>query len=151
MFVFQLVSQLYQASYRLSPDCWPLLLPFLFVVKGTSCSRPPPHWLGAVLVYSASIFFGFWGKVLEMQNNARRVLARGGANLILSADDAGCACSPILNLRPWHVRLFPTSPCVAEPSSASLVALALFPNPAGRFPASRGCRLVSDRPSPASR
>src|SRR6202008_2513964 len=99
-----------------------LVLTILFVVKGSIMVPAAAALAWAVLVY-IGVDFGFWGKVLDMSNNAERVW-RASGEAILKAPLL-VVLFAYLNLSRWHVRyshitlgwLF---------FLGSLVALALF-------------------------
>src|SRR5437763_1729887 len=78
-----------------------LVLTILFVVKGSIMFPAAAALAWAVLVY-IGVDFGFWGKVLDMSNNAERVWRAAGEAIL--------AATPLvflfayLNLSRWHVR-----------------------------------------------
>src|SRR5712691_9652689 len=78
-----------------------LFLTILFVVKG-SVMFPAAAALGwSVLVY-IGIDFGFWGKVLDMSNNAERIWRAAGEAVL--AATLLVFLFAYLNLSRWHVR-----------------------------------------------
>ena len=89
-----------------------LVLTILFVVKG-SIMFPPPQRFWAVLVY-IGVDFGFWGKVLDMSNNAERVWRAAGGDF--GGDAAGVSVC-LSQSQPLACALFP-SPSAGSPSSA---------------------------------
>src|SRR5579871_6450462 len=99
-----------------------LVLTILFVVKGSIMFPAAAALAWAVLVY-IGVDFGFWGKVLDMSNNAERVWRAAGEAIL--AATLLVFLFAYLNLSRWHVRyshitlgwLF---------FLGSLVALALF-------------------------
>jgi len=106
------------------------------VVKG-SIMFPRRRRIGvAVLVY-IGVDFGFWGKVLDMSNNAERIWRAAGESN--PGRDAAVFLFAYLNLSRWHVRYSHiTVGWLAF--LGSLVALALFDPPSPR--ASRRMSLV---------
>src|SRR5712692_619490 len=99
-----------------------LVLTILFVVKGSIMFPAAAALAWAVLVY-IGVDFGFWGKVLDMSNNAERI-CRAAGEAILAATLLVFLFA-YLNLSRWHVRYSHiTVGWVAF--LGSLVALALF-------------------------
>src|SRR5436305_530082 len=99
-----------------------LVLTILFVVKGSIMFPAAAALAWAVLVY-IGVDFGFWGKVLDMSNNAERVW-RAGGEAILEATLLVFLFA-YLSLSRWHVRYSHiTIGWLAF--LGSLVALALF-------------------------
>src|SRR3569623_115344 len=99
-----------------------LVLTILFVVKGSIMFPAAAALAWAVLVY-IGVDFGFWGKVLDMSNNAERGW-RAAGEAILAATLLVFLVA-YLNLSRWHVRyLHITVGWLAF--LGSLVALALF-------------------------
>src|SRR5712672_391610 len=99
-----------------------LVLTILFVVKGSIMFPAAAALAWAVLVY-IGVDFGFWGKVLDMSNNAERIW-RAAGEAILSATLLVFLFA-YLNLSRWHVRYSHiTVGWLAF--LGSLVALALF-------------------------
>jgi PAS domain S-box-containing protein len=78
-----------------------LVLTILFVVKGSIMFPAAAALAWAVLVY-IGVDFGFWGKVLDMSNNAERVW-RAAGEAILAATLLVFVFA-YLNLSRWHVR-----------------------------------------------
>ena len=103
-----------------------LFLTILFVVKG-SIMFPAAAALGwAVLVY-IGIDFGFWGKVFALSTGLR---AESGAHRArrYSRPRWSCSCSPISTSTAGTCAT-PISRSAGSPSSAALVALALYEPP----------------------
>ncbi len=99
-----------------------LVLTILFVVKGSIMFPAAAALAWAVLVY-IGVDFGFWGKVLDMSNNAERVWRAGGEAIL--AATLLVFLFAYLNLSRWHVRYSHiTMGWLAF--LGSLVALALF-------------------------
>src|SRR5438045_5679885 len=99
-----------------------LVLTILFVVKGSIMFPAAAALAWAVLVY-IGVDFGFWGKVLDMSNNAGRVWRAGGGALRPPALVGVLFAAR--NLSRWHVRYSHiTVGWLAF--LGSLVALALF-------------------------
>jgi diguanylate cyclase (GGDEF)-like protein/PAS domain S-box-containing protein len=99
-----------------------LVLTILFVVKGSIMFPAAAALAWAVLVY-IGVDFGFWGKVLDMSNNAERVWRAGGEAIL--AATLLVFLFAYLNLSRWHVRYSHiTLGWLAF--LGSLVALALF-------------------------
>jgi diguanylate cyclase (GGDEF)-like protein/PAS domain S-box-containing protein len=99
-----------------------LVLTILFVVKGSIMFPAAAALAWAVLVY-IGVDFGFWGKVLDMSNNAERVWRAGGEAIL--AATLLVFLFAYLNLSRWHVRYSHiTVGWLAF--LGSLVALALF-------------------------
>src|SRR5260370_577039 len=99
-----------------------LVLTILFVVKGSIMSPAAAALAWAVLVY-VGVDFGFWGKVLDMSNNAERVWRAAGEAIL--AATLLVFLFAYLNLSRWHVRYSHiTVGWLAF--LGSLVALALF-------------------------
>jgi len=102
-----------------------LVLTILFVVKGSIMFPAAATLAWAVLVY-IGVDFGFWGKVLDMSNNAERVWRAAGEAIL--AATLLVFLFAYLNLNRWHVRYSHiTVGWLAFLSS--LVALALFDPP----------------------
>src|SRR5207237_10111214 len=78
-----------------------LVLTILFVVKGSIMFPAAAALAWAVLVY-IGVDFGFWGKVLDMSNNAERVWRAAGEALL--AATLLVFLFAYLNLSRWHVR-----------------------------------------------
>ena len=78
-----------------------LVLTILFVVKGSIMFPAAAALAWAVLVY-IGVDFGFWGKVLDMSNNAERVWRAGGEAIL--AATLLVFLFAYLNLSRWHVR-----------------------------------------------
>src|SRR4030088_1511439 len=103
-----------------------LVLTILFVVKGSIMFPAAAALAWAVLVYTG-VDFGFWGKVLDMSNNAERIWRAAGEAIL--AATLLVFLFAYLNLSRWHVRYSHiTVGWLAF--LGSLVALALF-GPAG--------------------
>ena len=99
-----------------------LVLTILFVVKGSIMFPAAAALAWAVLVY-IGVDFGFWGKVLDMSNNAERVWRAAGEAIL--AATLLVFLFAYLNLSRWHVRYSHiTVGWLAF--LGSLVALALF-------------------------
>src|SRR5271166_2405342 len=99
-----------------------LVLTILFVVKGSIMFPAAAALAWAVLVY-IGVDFGFWGKVLDMSNNAERVWRAAGEAVL--AATLLVFLFAYLNLNRWHVRYSHiTVGWLAF--LGSLVALALF-------------------------
>ena len=99
-----------------------LVLTILFVVKGSIMFPAAAALAWAVLVY-IGVDFGFWGKVLDMSNNAERVWRAAGEAIL--AATLLVFLFAYLNLSRWHVRYSHiTIGWLAF--LGSLVALALF-------------------------
>jgi diguanylate cyclase (GGDEF)-like protein/PAS domain S-box-containing protein len=99
-----------------------LVLTILFVVKGSIMFPAAAALAWAVLVY-IGVDFGFWGKVLDMSNNAERAWRAGGEAIL--AATLLVFLFAYLNLSRWHVRYAHiTLGWLAF--LGSLVALALF-------------------------
>ena len=99
-----------------------LVLTILFVVKGSIMFPAAAALAWAVLVY-IGVDFGFWGKVLDMSNNAERVWRASGEAIL--AATLLVFLFAYLNLSRWHVRYSHiTVGWLAF--LGSLVALALF-------------------------
>src|SRR5881394_771935 len=78
-----------------------LVLTILFVVKGSIMFPAAAALAWAVLVY-IGVDFGFWGKVLDMSNNAERVWRAAGEAIL--AATLLVFLFAYLNLSRWHVR-----------------------------------------------
>jgi len=78
-----------------------LVLTILFVVKGSIMFPAAAALAWAVLVY-IGVDFGFWGKVLDMSNNAERVWRASGEAIL--AATLLVFLFAYLNLSRWHVR-----------------------------------------------
>ena len=78
-----------------------LVLTILFVVKGSIMFHAAAALAWAVLVY-IGVDFGFWGKVLDMSNNAERVWRAAGEAIL--AATLLVFLFAYLNLSRWHVR-----------------------------------------------
>src|ERR1700758_2534897 len=78
-----------------------LVLTILFVVKGSIMFPAAAALAWAVLVY-IGVDFGFWGKVLDMSNNAERVWRAAGEAIL--AATLLVFLFAYLNLNRWHVR-----------------------------------------------
>src|SRR5204863_16871 len=78
-----------------------LVLTILFVVKGSIMFPAAAALAWAVLVY-IGVDFGFWGKVLDMSNNAERVWRAAGEAVL--AATLLVFLFAYLNLSRWHVR-----------------------------------------------
>lgn len=99
-----------------------LVLTILFVVKGSIMFPAAAALAWAVLVY-IGVDFGFWGKVLDMSNNAERIWRAAGEAIL--AATLLVFLFAYLNLSRWHVRYSHiTVGWLAF--LGSLVALALF-------------------------
>jgi diguanylate cyclase (GGDEF)-like protein/PAS domain S-box-containing protein len=99
-----------------------LVLTILFVVKGSIMFPAAAALAWAVLVY-IGVDFGFWGKVLDMSNNAERIWRAAGEAIL--AATLLVFLFAYLNLSRWHVRYSHiTIGWLAF--LGSLVALALF-------------------------
>src|SRR6185312_6879398 len=99
-----------------------LVLTILFVVKGSIMFPAAAALAWSVLVY-IGIDFGFWGKVLDMSNDAERIWRASGEAML--AATLLVFLFAYLNLNRWHVRYSHiTIAWVAF--LGSLVALALF-------------------------
>jgi diguanylate cyclase (GGDEF)-like protein/PAS domain S-box-containing protein len=99
-----------------------LVLTILFVVKGSIMFPAAAALAWAVLVY-IGVDFGFWGKVLDMSNNAERVWRAGGEAIL--AATLLVFLFAYLNLSRWHVRYSHITVGWLV-FLGSLVALALF-------------------------
>ncbi len=99
-----------------------LVLTILFVVKGSIMFPAAAALAWSVLVY-IGIDFGFWGKVLDMSNNAERVWRAGGEAIL--AATLLVFLFAYLNLSRWHVR-YSHITIGWVGFLGSLVALALF-------------------------
>src|SRR5579872_6649704 len=99
-----------------------LVLTILFVVKGSIMFPAAAALAWAVLVY-IGVDFGFWGKVLDMSNNAERVW-RAGGEAILSATLLVFLFA-YLNLSRWHVRYAHVTMAWLA-ALAALIAVAVF-------------------------
>ncbi len=99
-----------------------LVLTILFVVKGSIMFPAAAALAWAVLVY-IGVDFGFWGKVLDMSNNAERVWRAGGEAIL--AATLLVFLFAYLNLSRWHVRYSHITAGWLF-FLGSLVALALF-------------------------
>ena len=124
-----------------------LVLTILFVVKGSIMFPAAAALAWAVLVY-IGVDFGFWGKVLDMSNNAERVWRAAGEAIL--AATLLVFLFAYLNLSRWHVRYSHITVGWLT-FLGSLVALALF-DPGGRLRhradvagADRVRRLCADR------
>src|SRR6202451_1107945 len=73
----------------------------LCVVKGTLMFPPAAAVAWALLIY-IGVDFGFWGKVLDMSNNAERVWRAAGEAIL--AATLLVFLFAYLNLSRWHVR-----------------------------------------------
>ncbi|MGH6777978.1 MAG: EAL domain-containing protein [Bradyrhizobium sp.] len=78
-----------------------LVLTILFVVKGSIMFPAAAALAWSVLVY-IGIDFGFWGKVLEMSNDAERIWRASGEAML--AATLLVFLFAYLNLNRWHVR-----------------------------------------------
>jgi len=78
-----------------------LVLTILFVVKGSIMFPAAAALAWAVLVY-IGVDFGFWGKVLDMSNNAERIWRAAGEAIL--AATLLVFLFAYLNLNRWHVR-----------------------------------------------
>ncbi|MGX1317178.1 hypothetical protein AB7M17_000631 [Bradyrhizobium sp. USDA 377] len=78
-----------------------LVLTILFVVKGSIMFPAAAALAWAVLVY-IGVDFGFWGKVLDMSNNAERIWRAAGEAIL--AATLLVFLFAYLNLSRWHVR-----------------------------------------------
>src|ERR1700721_2707142 len=78
-----------------------LVLTILFLVKGSIMFPAAAALAWAVLVY-IGVDFGFWGKVLDMSNNAERVWRAAGEAVL--AATLLVFLFAYLNLSRWHVR-----------------------------------------------
>src|SRR5712691_267354 len=78
-----------------------LVLTILFVVKGSIMFPAAAALAWAVLVY-IGVDFGFWGKVLDMSNNAERIWRAAGEAVL--AATLLVFLFAYLNLSRWHVR-----------------------------------------------
>src|SRR4030081_196973 len=105
-----------------------LVLTILFVVKGSIMFPAAAALAWAVLVY-IGVDFGFWGKVLDMSNNAERVWRAAGEAIL--AATLLVFLFAYLNLSRWHVRYSHITVGWLT-FLGSLVALALF-DPAVAF------------------
>ncbi len=99
-----------------------LVLTILFVVKGSIMFPAAAALAWAVLVY-IGVDFGFWGKVLDMSNNAERVWRAAGEAIL--AATLLVFLFAYLNLSRWHVRYSHITVGWLV-FLGSLVALALF-------------------------
>jgi diguanylate cyclase (GGDEF)-like protein/PAS domain S-box-containing protein len=99
-----------------------LVLTILFVVKGSIMFPAAAALAWAVLVY-IGVDFGFWGKVLDMSNNAERIWRAGGEAIL--AATLLVFLFAYLNLSRWHVRYSHITVGWLV-FLGSLVALALF-------------------------
>ena len=99
-----------------------LVLTILFVVKGSIMFPAAAALAWAVLVY-IGVDFGFWGKVLDMSNNAERVWRAAGEAIL--AATLLVFLFAYLNLSRWHVRYSHITVGWLT-FLGSLVALALF-------------------------
>ncbi len=99
-----------------------LVLTILFVVKGSIMFPAAAALAWAVLVY-IGVDFGFWGKVLDMSNNAERVWRAAGEAIL--AATLLVFLFAYLNLSRWHVRYAHITVGWLT-FLGSLVALALF-------------------------
>ena len=99
-----------------------LVLTILFVVKGSIMFPAAAALAWAVLVY-IGVDFGFWGKVLDMSNNAERVWRASGEAIL--AATLLVFLFAYLNLSRWHVRYSHITVGWLV-FLGSLVALALF-------------------------
>ena len=99
-----------------------LVLTILFVVKGSIMFPAAAALAWAVLVY-IGVDFGFWGKVLDMSNNAERVWRAAGEAIL--AATLLVFLFAYLNLSRWHVRYSHITVAWLT-FLGSLVALALF-------------------------
>ena len=112
-----------------------LVLTILFVVKGSIMFPAAAALAWAVLVY-IGVDFGFWGKVLDMSNNAERVWRAAGEAIL--AATLLVFLFAYLNLSRWHVRYSHITRRLADVSSARWwrwrCSILRWP------PASRGCR-----------
>jgi len=99
-----------------------LVLTILFVVKGSIMFPAAAALAWAVLIY-IGVDFGFWGKVLDMSNNAERVWRAGGEAIL--AATLLVFLFAYLNLSRWHVR-YSHITIGWLVFLGSLVALALF-------------------------
>src|SRR5258705_3281562 len=78
-----------------------LVLTILFVVKGSIMFPAAAALAWAVLVY-IGVDFGFWGKVVDMSNNAERIWRASGEAIL--AATLLVFLFAYLNLSRWHVR-----------------------------------------------
>src|SRR6202008_1464152 len=99
-----------------------LVLTILFVVKGSIMFPAAAALAWAVLVY-IGVDFGFWGKVLDMSNNAERIWRAAGEAIL--AATLLVFLFAYLNLSRWHVR-YSHITIGWLVFLGSLVALALF-------------------------
>src|SRR5258705_141397 len=99
-----------------------LVLTILFVVKGSIMFPAAAALAWAVLVY-IGVDFGFWGKVLDMSNNAERIWRAAGEAIL--AATLLVFLFAYLNLSRWHVRYSHITAGWLF-FLGSLVALALF-------------------------
>ncbi|MBV8924519.1 MAG: EAL domain-containing protein, partial [Bradyrhizobium sp.] len=99
-----------------------LVLTILFVVKGSIMFPAAAALAWAVLVY-IGVDFGFWGKVLDMSNNAERIWRASGEAIL--AATLLVFLFAYLNLSRWHVRYSHITVGWLV-FLGSLVALALF-------------------------
>jgi diguanylate cyclase (GGDEF)-like protein/PAS domain S-box-containing protein len=99
-----------------------LVLTILFVVKGSIMFPAAAALAWAVLVY-IGVDFGFWGKVLDMSNNAERIWRAAGEAVL--AATLLVFLFAYLNLGRWHVR-YSHITIGWLVFLGSLVALALF-------------------------
>ncbi|MGY4382186.1 diguanylate cyclase (GGDEF)-like protein/PAS domain S-box-containing protein [Bradyrhizobium sp. i1.3.6] len=99
-----------------------LVLTILFVVKGSIMFPAAAALAWAVLVY-IGVDFGFWGKVLDMSNNAERIWRAAGEAIL--AATLLVFLFAYLNLSRWHVR-YSHITVLWLAFLGSLVALALF-------------------------
>jgi hypothetical protein len=102
-----------------------LVLTILFVVKGSVMFPAAAALAWAVLVY-IGVDFGFWGKVLDMSNNAERIWRAAGEAVL--AATLLVFLFAYLNLSRWHVRYSHITVGWLV-FLGSLVALALFDPP----------------------
>src|SRR5450755_1517701 len=99
-----------------------LVLTILFVVKDSVMFPAAAALAWAVLVY-IGVDFGFWGKVLDMSNNAERIWRAAGEAVL--AATLLVFLFAYLNLSRWHVRYSHITVGWLT-FLGSLVALALF-------------------------